>query len=74
MEKRGPYKKRYAVPAKQQGLMIWQLKPWSCRYIIDTPTRKETFYCGELVAQRSYCAIHAAICYRPFDEQDDDEN
>ena len=40
------------------------LEPWSCRYIVNED-KTNPFFCGAPKEIRSYCKIHADLCYVP---------
>jgi hypothetical protein len=40
------------------------LKPWSCRYIVNED-KTNPFFCGAPKEIRSYCKVHADLCYIP---------
>lgn len=51
---------RHFVPGR--GRTILELRHNDCRYIIH---ERQTRYCGEPIADRSFCEHHFALCYLP---------
>lgn len=51
-------------PMKAKPLTLMQLTPNSCRYIINDDPKKVLF-CGSPKKVRSYCKVHADLCYIP---------
>lgn len=48
------------------GKTLVDLDIRSCRYIISPNDARTPIYCGKEIANRSYCAEHARICYIPL--------
>lgn len=49
-------------PREGPGVYLMDLGHFHCRY----PLEAQWMYCGEPTTKKSYCAHHAAICYRPI--------
>ena len=47
-----------------KGIRLSQLAHDSCRFIVDSPTKKTT-YCGNVKFKYSYCEHHYKLCYVP---------
>ena len=47
---------------KPVGLL--NLNPWSCRYIVNED-KTNPFFCGAPKEIKSYCKVHAVLCYIP---------
>lgn len=55
----------HVSPPVTNGIIFWDLKRTSCRYVLNDG-RPETFkFCGEPIHNKAYCAYHASICYMP---------
>ena len=52
-------------PTKPLNLNIFDLKLYSCRYIMGNVAGVDTVYCGLPVKRGSYCKAHAKLCYNP---------
>lgn len=44
---------------------IWELKPTSCRYVLNEGNPASYIFCGKPKAASSYCAEHYRLCYVP---------
>ena len=49
---------------KIKPVSLLNLNPWSCRYIVNED-KTNPFFCGAPKEIRSYCKIHADLCYIP---------
>lgn len=48
------------------GVVLFDLKAWSCRFIDGNPASARTLYCGaRSVLGKSYCPAHLARCEAP---------
>lgn len=55
------------VPSKNKRIKpvsLLDLKSWSCRYMVNEDNTKP-FFCGAPKEVRSYCKVHADLCYVP---------
>ena len=49
---------------KIKPVSLLDLKSWSCRYMVNEDKTKP-FFCGAPKEIRSYCKVHADLCYVP---------
>jgi hypothetical protein len=49
---------------KIKPVSLLDLKPWSCRYIVNED-KTNPFFCGAPKEYISYCKVHADLCYSP---------
>ena len=53
------------LPVKGKPIKFLDLKPFTCRYIVNDGKPSEFMFCGKPKMIRSYCDEHARLCYMP---------
>jgi len=53
------------APIKDKPVKLFDLTPFTCRYVVNDGKASDFLFCGKPKVRQSYCSEHYNLCYMP---------